>query len=76
MKRVVVDTNILVSALQFGGKPKQFLDLAIDGQIDLAISDAIGATADHNPHVSEGRNANTPYGPKMPHRQTLRESSA
>ena len=28
MKRVVADTNVLVSALQFGGKPKQLLDLA------------------------------------------------
>ena len=41
MKRVVADTNILVSALQFGGKPKQLLDLATDGQVDLAIFDAI-----------------------------------
>ncbi len=38
MKRVVADTNILVSALQFGGKPKQLLDLAVDGQIELAES--------------------------------------
>ena len=41
MKRVVADTNVLVSALQFGGKPKLLLDLATDGQIDLAISEAI-----------------------------------
>lgn len=41
MKRVVADTNILVSAVQFGGKPKQLLDLALDGQVDLAISEAI-----------------------------------
>lgn len=41
MKRVVADTNILVSAVQFGGKPKQLLDLAIDGQVDLAICEAI-----------------------------------
>lgn len=41
MKRVVADTNVLVSALQFGGKPKQLLDLAADGQIDPAVSDAI-----------------------------------
>jgi putative PIN family toxin of toxin-antitoxin system len=41
VKRVVADTNILVSALQFGGKPKQLLDLAVDGHVDLAISDAI-----------------------------------
>ena len=41
MKRVVADTNLLVSALQFGGKPRQRLDLATDGQVDLAISEAI-----------------------------------
>jgi putative PIN family toxin of toxin-antitoxin system len=41
VKRVVADTNILVSALQFGGKPKQLLDLAADGHLDLAISEAI-----------------------------------
>ena len=41
MKRVVADTNILISALQFGGKPKQLLDLSTDGQVDLAISEAI-----------------------------------
>jgi putative PIN family toxin of toxin-antitoxin system len=41
VKRVVADTNILVSAVQFGGKPKQLLDLALDGQVDLAISEAI-----------------------------------
>lgn len=41
MKRVVADTNILVSALQFGGKPKQLLDLAVDGLIDLVTSEAI-----------------------------------
>jgi putative PIN family toxin of toxin-antitoxin system len=41
VKRVVADTNVLVSALQFGGKPKQLLDLAVDGQVDLAISKEI-----------------------------------
>ena len=30
-----------MSAIQFGGKPKQFLDPAVDGHIDLAISEAI-----------------------------------
>jgi len=43
VKRVVADTNILVSALQFGGKPKQVLDLATDGLVDLCISEAIMA---------------------------------
>ena len=38
---VVADTNLLVSALPFGGKPRQLLDLATDGQVDLAISEAI-----------------------------------
>jgi uncharacterized protein len=41
VKRVVADTNVLVSALQFGGRPKQLLDLAVDGQISLATSEAI-----------------------------------
>lgn len=41
MKRVVADTNVVVSAIEFGGKPKQLLDLALDGHIDLAISEAI-----------------------------------
>ena len=41
MKRVVADSNVLVSALQFGGKPMAFLTLAEEGQIDLAISEAI-----------------------------------
>jgi uncharacterized protein len=41
VKRVVADTNVLVSAIQFGGKPKQLLDLAVDGHVDLALSEAI-----------------------------------
>jgi putative PIN family toxin of toxin-antitoxin system len=41
VKRVVADSNVLVSALQFGGKPMALLMLAEDGQIDLAISEAI-----------------------------------
>jgi putative PIN family toxin of toxin-antitoxin system len=45
VKRIVADTNVLVSALQFGGKPKQMLDLAIDGQVELAISEPILAEA-------------------------------
>jgi predicted nucleic acid-binding protein len=41
VRRVVADTNVLVSAIRFGGKPKQLLDLAADGHIDLAISESI-----------------------------------
>ena len=38
MRRVTADSNILVSALQFGGKPLTLLDLAQDGLIELAVS--------------------------------------
>lgn len=41
MRRVTADSNILVSALQFGGKPLTLLNLAQDGQIELAVSDDI-----------------------------------
>lgn len=41
MIRVTADSNIWVSALIFGGKPMRLLDLAIDGEIELAFSDAI-----------------------------------
>jgi putative PIN family toxin of toxin-antitoxin system len=40
--RVTADTNILISALIFrGGKPFQLLELAREGKISLAVSDAI-----------------------------------
>jgi putative PIN family toxin of toxin-antitoxin system len=40
--RVTADTNILVSGLNFsGGKPFAFLELAREGKISLAVSDAI-----------------------------------
>ena len=41
MRRVTADSNIYISALNFGGKPLQVLELARVGQIELAISDAI-----------------------------------
>jgi hypothetical protein len=41
VKPVVADSNVYVSALQFGGKPMALLTLAEEGQIDLAISKAI-----------------------------------
>ena len=39
--RITADSNIYVSALQFGGKPLRLLKLALDGQIQLTISDHI-----------------------------------
>ena len=41
MERVTADSNVLISALRFGGKPLDLLALAVDGEIELAISDAI-----------------------------------
>lgn len=38
MKRVTADTNVIVSALIWGGKPLQVLEHALTGKIELAIS--------------------------------------
>ncbi len=36
--KVVLDTNVLISALVFGGKPRKVLQCAIDGDIHLILS--------------------------------------
>lgn len=41
MLKVVLDTNVLISAIVFGGIPRKILDLVIDGKIQLCISEAI-----------------------------------
>lgn len=41
MKRVTADSNIYISAVMFGGKPLTILQMALEGEIELAISDAI-----------------------------------
>lgn len=41
MRRVTADSNILISALQYGGKPLTLLDMAQDGRVLLAISSDI-----------------------------------
>ena len=41
MIRVVLDTNILISAILFGGKPRQVLERVIRGEIRLCMSEAI-----------------------------------
>ena len=38
IRRIVLDTNIYISALLYGGKPKQVLDLASAGELQLLIS--------------------------------------
>ncbi len=39
--RVVLDTNIVVSALVWGGTPDRLIQAAIDGEIDLLTSPAL-----------------------------------
>ena len=41
MRRITADSNIYISALNFGGKPLRVLELARAGEIELAISNAI-----------------------------------
>ena len=41
MQSVTLDTNVYVSALQFGGKPMALLEMALEGEIHVAISQAI-----------------------------------
>lgn len=41
MRRVTLDSNVYISALNFGGKPLQVLELARARQIENAISNAI-----------------------------------
>ena len=41
MLKVVLDTNILISAILFGGKPRQILEKAIRGEIKLCLSEPI-----------------------------------
>jgi putative PIN family toxin of toxin-antitoxin system len=36
--RIVLDTNVYISALFYGGKPRQILKAALDGQFQLLIS--------------------------------------
>ena len=38
MTKVVLDTNILISAIVFGGKPRAVLEAAIKGQIQLVLT--------------------------------------
>ncbi len=39
--RIVLDTNVIVSALVFGGLPRQILELAEAGWWEFCYSDAI-----------------------------------
>ena len=41
MLRVVLDTNVLISAILFGGRPRQILEKAIRGDVRLCLSEPI-----------------------------------
>ena len=41
MLRVVLDTNVLVSAVVYGGNPRRVLQAAISGAVDISVSEAI-----------------------------------
>jgi hypothetical protein len=41
MIKVVLDTNVLISAILFGGKPRQILEKAISGEMRLCLSEPI-----------------------------------
>ncbi len=41
MTKVALDTNVLISAIVFGGKPRQVLEAAIKGQVQLVLTEAI-----------------------------------
>ena len=39
--RIVLDTNVFISAILFGGKPRRVLDLVISGSVDCTLSTVI-----------------------------------
>ena len=41
MLKIVLDTNVLILAILFGGKPRQILEKAIRGEIRLCLSEPI-----------------------------------
>jgi putative PIN family toxin of toxin-antitoxin system len=41
--RLTLDANIFISALVFGGKPEQLLEMALRGEVEIFISDEIVA---------------------------------
>ena len=41
MTRVTLDSNVYLSGVVFGGKPKRVLEMTIDGEIEVAFSDPI-----------------------------------
>lgn len=41
MTRVTLDSNVYLSGFVLGDKPKRVLEMAIDGEIEVAVADLI-----------------------------------
>jgi putative PIN family toxin of toxin-antitoxin system len=41
VRRITADSNVWISAVEFGGKPLQLINLARSGEIEIAISEPI-----------------------------------
>ena len=41
--RIVIDTNVVASAIFFGGKPDRLVSLLMTGKIEVCVSDAIAS---------------------------------
>ncbi len=41
MLRITADTNVIISGLNFSGNPRRVLQMAEDGKVQMAVSDAI-----------------------------------
>jgi putative PIN family toxin of toxin-antitoxin system len=39
--RVVLDTNVLVSAFIYGGNPRRIVELVVSGELEMSISDPL-----------------------------------
>lgn len=39
--KIVIDTNVIVSALFFGGKPRALLELVATGHLDIFVTQEI-----------------------------------
>ena len=39
--KIVIDTNLMISAMFFGGKPRKLIDLLIKGQVDAYANESI-----------------------------------
>ena len=53
MVKIVIDTNVVLSAILFGGKPRQILEAALGGTIKICISAATIAELERVLHRSK-----------------------